>query len=61
MKLMYLEHKVFPCRFTRNEADVLRTFTKSVAQSVEREFGEEAVGSIPAPYWLGRCQYNVIG
>ena len=23
--------------------------------------GEEVPGSIPAPYWLGRSQYNVIG
>ena len=35
----------------------------SVAQSVERSTpGEEVPGSIsPAPYWLGRCQYNVTG
>ena len=35
----------------------------AVAQSVERATpGEEVPGSIPpAPYWLGRCQYNVTG
>ena len=38
----------------------------AVAQSVERATpGEEVTGSIPlwppAPYWLGRCQYNVTG
>ena len=38
----------------------------AVAQSVERATpGDEALGSIPlwppAPYWLGRCQYNVTG
>ena len=31
-----------------------------VAQSVEcTNPGGEALGSIPAPYWLGWCQYNV--
>ena len=38
----------------------------AVAQSVERVTpGEEVPGSIHAvagaPYWLGRCQYNVTG
>ena len=32
----------------------------AVAQSVERVTpGQEVPGLIPAPYWLGRCQYNV--
>ena len=37
-----------------------------LAQSVERTTpSEEVLGSIPAaaaaPYWLGRCQYDVTG
>ena len=31
-----------------------------MAQLVEHaNSGQEVVGSIPAPYWLGRCHYNV--
>ena len=41
---------------------LLATVGGAVAQSVERSTpGEEVPGSIPAPYWLGRCQYNVTG
>ena len=32
----------------------------AVAQWIERTTpGEDVPGSIPAPYWLGPCQYNV--
>ena len=34
----------------------------AVAHSVEYwTAGEEVLDFIPAPYWLGRCQYNVTG
>ena len=34
----------------------------AIAQLVERVTpGEEVLGPFPAPYWLGRCQYNVTG
>ena len=32
-------------------------------ESLRATSGQEVLGSIPAPapYWLGRCQYNVTG